>query len=95
MSDFTNEVIVKVNELQERIDKKRKIIAFSRVLNEKKFNKLCSAIFDVQAIISECLQYGNYRRACRYIIVANEIINQIEQREIQIINKLTSIIVED
>lgn len=95
MGNFTNEVIRKVNELQDRIGRKRKVMAFSGLLDEKGFHKCCLALFDIQAIISECLQYGNYRRACRYIVVANEIMDQIEQREKQIVDKLTNAIVED
>lgn len=95
MDNFTNEVIIKVNKLQDRITAKRKVMFFSRLLNEREFSKHCSAIFDIQAIIHGCLQYGNYRRACRYVMVANKIMDQLDQREKQIVDELTNIIIEE
>lgn len=95
MYNFTDEVIMKASELQKKITEERKIIAFAHLIRKKQFTLYCDSLADIQIIINKCLQIGDYRRACKYIIIGNKIIKQIKQYENQIVIKLTDAVVEN
>lgn len=94
MTNFTKEIINQVEKMNDRIDEKRKIISFSKLVDEKKFQKKCFALLATQQVLNGCIQCGNYRRVHRYLIFANQILKQIELYEPQIVRKLTDIIIQ-
>ena len=95
MIDFTDEIITKINTIQDRINKKKRVIVFTKLLNEGEIDKYGAMLLEIQIIINECLQYGNYRRACKYSILADKLIKEIEQKEKKIVDKLTASVVKN
>lgn len=81
MDDFSKVIIERANAINRKIESKSKLISIYEMLNHGKKNKNYNVIFAVQKIINSCLQCGNYRRAVRYIIIEERLINEFEQRE--------------
>lgn len=95
MNDLNKDVLEAVNQLNGRIAQKKKTIALANILRDEKLTNLSRAIFVIQSIILNCLQFGNYRRACKYIFIANNILTRIENNEDLIVEKITEKIVDD
>lgn len=78
MDDFINLIIKKTRALDSRIETKEKLITvYERIYNKKNYN----SIFATQTIIYSCLQCGNYRRAVRYIVVTERLVDEFEKNE--------------
>lgn len=90
MDDFSQSVLKKVEHLYSRIEKKSNLIALYGMLLNKKDKEKYTAIFNMQVIINHCLQCGNYWRACRYILVAESLIEDFEKNEQMLKTKVTN-----
>ncbi len=93
MIDFTSTVVRKADDLQCRIYQKEKLIFSAYLIREKEFDKCCDALLNIQIAVAACIQTGNYRRACRYLVMADMFLERLGRYERQIVDRLTERIV--
>lgn len=93
MDDLSITIQKEIDSLKDRIDQKRMLIAIANTLENNKYDY--TAVLNFYVIVNNCIQLGNYRRACRFIILANTIMNDIEKNEKHYIEQLTSYIAKE
>ena len=94
MNDLSNNIFEKINLLDLRIEKGKQIIFISDFIKKNKGKINYSSIFYIRFIINRCLQCGNYRRACKYLLIADKLMDDLEENSDQIISELTKNIIK-
>ena len=95
MNELTLELLKRADKLQQNIDEKTKEISLSAVLKGQNGINDYSVIFNMQEIINQRLQWGNYRRACRYLIVAEVLLKRLESERQKITERITELMMEE
>lgn len=90
MVDFSKAVKDKINSLTKRLDKNIMLIALISAIDHDTYDS--AIIINTYAIVEKCVQCGNYRRACYYIMLANKLLDDIEKNEKSYTDQLTSYI---
>lgn len=84
---FINEEIKKkINFLNQKIEKDKKIILINNIINK---NSKINKIYLIQAIMNQSLQYGNYRRAFKYYLLADFLMKKLEKRNNELLRNFT------
>lgn len=89
MDDFGTEVMICIEKLNDSIEKDYDLIRYVYYSGNSDLIKKVGMLDELQIIINQCVQTGNYRRAGKYIIVGNAILKQLENVETVIKNNLT------
>lgn len=83
---INEEIIKKVDLLNQKIEKDKKIILINNIINK---NSKINKIYLIQAIISQSLQSGNYKRAFKYYLIADFLIRKLEKQENELLRNFT------
>lgn len=95
MNDLSSETIRNVELLYKQIENKQKIITMEWGMNYNNTRSTIEKIWVIKSLINRCIQCGNYKRAWRYMVVVNVLINRIEKEEKNFVNKITEMILEE
>ena len=93
MDEFLESIKKEVDLLTTRINQKKMIIVLASTLEDSKYDY--SAVLNFHVIINSCIQLGNYRRVCRFIVLVKKVMNDIEKNEKKYIEQLTNYIVTE
>lgn len=83
---INEEIIKKVDFLNQKIEKDKKIILINNIVNK---NSRINKIYLIQAIMNQSLQYGNYRRAFKYYLLADFLIKKLEKQNNDFLRNFT------
>ena len=87
MEELIDEILKRSEELQECIAKEKKTII---LLSADQY----IAIFNMREIINQSLQYGDYRRALRYLLAAENLLKRIELEKGSAEREMTNLILK-
>lgn len=86
IQSFNEKLKREIDFLNQEIEKNEKIFLINSLINKgSKLNK----IYLVQAIMNQALQYGNYRRALKYYLIANFLVKNIEKSKNKLLRNFT------
>lgn len=83
---INEEIIKKVDFLNQKIEKDKKIILINNIVNK---NSRINKIYLIQAIMNQSLQYGNYKRAFKYYLLADFLLKNLEKQKDKILRNFT------
>ena len=94
MEELIDEILKRSEELQECIAKEKKTIIVLSALRKGREADQYIAIFNMREIINQSLQYGDYRRALRYLLAAENLLKRIELEKGSAEREMTNLILK-
>lgn len=92
MDNVKNFVLKESEKLNLIIEKETKSLILISLLKIKNYRYAFTKIKNLQIIINQYIQYGNYRSAYRYIVTTNVYINKILKDKLNAERKITNLI---
>ena len=92
MDDIKSLVLNASEKLNKKIEQRKQVLIRDSVIKLTDKGNAFAKVKSLQSIINQCIQCGNYRRACKYIIFAQCYIDKIIKNEKDAIKKMTDLI---
>lgn len=92
MTDYTKKLNKKIDDLYCHINNEKEyIMIYSNIEKDNKYKY----VFILPDIINRNLQCGNYSRALRYYLIANQMMKKYDDDKNEIIRKITEYIISE
>ena len=93
MDNYVDELNARIDELYRRVYKNRDVLIAYNLI--KKGKSKYQHIFSLPSIINKNMQSGNYKRAAKYYLFANKLMDDVEKNTNKMKKSITNYILKD
>lgn len=94
MNDIKKQVLKEQSLLNSKIEDKSNVLLLAGISKIGRYDNILAKVKGMQVMINQCIQYGNYRRAYKLILIINKYIDNFLKNERNIIDMLTELIIK-